>query len=333
MPESELTVLSGAVKSAAAAVVGAPLEAALRWDDRLLEDGEIPDVFLPDRRMVLIFLLPRVLKALGLPMASFYASLWQYGHGEYGSLKERTPYLEDWYWRPKLSDFMDSTTVAVGVSSFIDQLISELPTMEALIGNWERWEQLRTIARELRANHKGEDTWVETPPDYRGTIGNPFIYLGHKSVNTADFVLKGESITESDAYVALGPFGLRAYMHADILKKPGDERLFVSPKRVAVRIYDSYGFTDGGLDQVLGAMLGFRATQFLGRWANTQTGEKIALANDDFNRYRQDFKPIYNSYLESKSGNRSRLVCRDFETFSDYIERDVAGNQYALAGA
>jgi hypothetical protein len=266
-------------------------------------------------------------------MASFYSSLWQFGQGEYGSLKEIAPNQGNWHWKPKLNDFMDSLTVADSVSSLLDEIVTDLPKMEVLNED-SRWcREVRKQAKALRQDHAGEEAWFWTSEDYRDVLVNPSIYLGYNPVTTTDFLVRGEKITESDAYGALGPFGLRAYLSADISKKAGDERIYVSPKRVAVRIYDEYGFTDSGKDQVLGFLLSARASQFLGNWTDAENGEEISLANEDFTRYRNDFRPIYNSFLDSKSDNRPHLVCRDFETFSEYIERDVTGAQYVLAGA
>ena len=95
---------------------------------------------------------------------------------------------------------------------------------------------------------------------------------------------------------AIGNCGVRAYLSGNIIKKKGDPKIYVQPKRVAVRIWDDYNFRDEGVFD-LGAYCK-AASQFLGIWANRADGSFIELNNADFIGFREKFMGRYNQFLD-----------------------------------
>lgn len=160
----------------------------------------------------------------------------------------------------------------------------------------------------------------------------PDVLLETRQIDTATYLANGESPLKSDAYAAMGPCAVRSYFWADIKKRSGDEKTYVRPKRVGIRIWDDYNFRDDDWISNLGGLSGI-ASQFLGVWANSADGSYIVLQNSDFNAFREKFMHRYNEFLDSRRSGKPRLVCHDFSSFSDYMEVDVASTiEYPLLG-
>lgn len=306
---------------------------ALRWDDRVLGPDELPAELIAERPLVLIYLMPRVFKFLGLPVASTFATLWQYGGTDSGKLSNDALVPGGgFYWKFSVKALSGSQTVQNVVKNSLASYLQALPSMGTIAGvHDEQWSDLRRLANTFRAVHEGKDEWTEQSPDFRLVVASPKIYLGYKTVDTGTYLANGESPLKSDAYASIGPFGLRGYLSATFRKRAGDERVYVKPRKVGVRIWDDYNFGDDNVSKISGILLAGRASQFLGYWKNTRNGEFISLKNSDFSRFRDFFRPRYNSFLNDKRSAKPRLLCQDFSPISDFVEQDVAApDEYPL---
>jgi len=327
----EVELGASVLRAARNAALGVP---ALKWENKALSKGDLPEDLLVNRNLVLIYLLPKIFAKLDFRMSSFNSSLWQYGKGDLGKLNRNTTLPgTEYYWQFKTSDFDQSITVKKALRSTLNtnvNLLSKIGSTEGITD--ERWGKLRSFAADATVRNKEKASWSVGTPDYRNAVTSPAIYLGYTAWNTADFLVNGEMPNRSDAYGAMGPFATRSYLHADIKKYSGDETIYVKPKRVGVRIWDSYDFNN---NDWVGSLVGFlasgRASQFLGSWLNPADASAIVLQNADFIEFRNKFMPRYNQFLEEKRSGLPRLQCKDFYSFSEYVEKEItAPDEYAL---
>jgi hypothetical protein len=316
----------------------APLNAALdlaslRWDSRVLAKDELPDELLAMKHQVFIFLLPRVFESLNFSMASFFSSLWLFGKGKMGDVKKDDGLPGSYYWRFKLGDFNKSATLSMEVKSTLDKNLNVLPQMGTpASADDNRWQNLRLVASSIKKRHKKAEQWSESTRDYRSISVMPDVLLEYRQIDTGTYISDGENPLNSDAYAALGHCAVRAYLWAEIKKQPKDDRIFVRPKRIGVRVWDKYDFEDRQWVSNLGSLSNL-ASRFLGFWADASDGSRIVLRNSDFKAFKDNFMPRYNKFLDSKRSNKPRLVCRDFAVFSEYVEVDInSTSEYPLIG-
>ncbi|MGT2537279.1 hypothetical protein ACQCN7_21660 [Escherichia coli] len=325
------SVLSAALKASNTAVKSV---IALNWRNDRLNHNELPPELLKNRHHVAIYLMPKTFMNLNRPMASEFAELWQFG-------KSRTHQVEKAGSNPqkplsichfKLSEFGSSATVKTAVSSILEKSIATLPQMAGVeTGFDERWDALRSVATEIAQQNVKTDSWSVPTPSFEATLEYPLMFLEKRAIGTDTYVVNGESPLSSDAYGAIGAFAARAYFEAVLSKKTGDDRLFVKPTRVGVRIWDDYDFNDSSdLMKALSFVFGKYASQFLGFWNEEKSGEAIILQNHDFRTFREQFMPVYNSQIPAPV---RPMVCQDFSPVSEFAIRTIEGGaEYPLAG-
>jgi len=325
------SVLSAALKASKTAVKSV---VALNWSNGSLSRGELPPELLKNRHHVAIYLLPRTFMNLNCPMASEFAELWQFGKSKTRQLEQvrADPKRPLFVCRFRLSEFDSSATVKRVVSSMLEKSIATLPQMAGVeTGFDERWDALRTVATKVAKDHSKEDHWSVPTPSFEATIEDPVMLLEKRGIGTDTYAANGESPLSSDAYGAIGPFAARAYFEAVLSKKAGDDRLFVKPTRVGVRIWDDYDFNDNSLlMKALAIVFGKYASQFLGFWNEANSNEAIMLQNHDFQTFREQFMPVYNSQTPPPA---RPLVCQEFSPVSEFAIRVVEGGvEYPLVG-
>lgn len=324
----QTSILSAALTSATKSVKSA---LAMKWSSGSLKARELPPELTKNRAHLAIYLLPRAFASLNCPMASEFAELWQFG----SSKKRRIEQVKQSYPNPTLSicrfrqsEFGTSETLKTVVSATLEKGIATLPQMA--FGEFaldERWTTLRTVAKAVATNHKKEDQWSEPTPSFESTLLNPVMVLEKRGITTETYAFNGELPLTSDAYGAIGPCAVRAYLEAILSKKAGDDRIFVKPTRVGVRIWDDYDFEDSKL---LTKVFGHLTSQFLGIWNDVDTDEAVFLQNVDFQTFREQFKPAYNNQRPAPA---RPMVCQDFSAVSDFATRLVQGGvEYPLWG-
>jgi hypothetical protein len=331
-------ILSAALSAATRA---ATMPVAMKWSSRSLKAGELPAELTKNRAHLAIYLLPRAFVSLGCPMASEFAELWQFG----GSKKRRIERISRPYpkaplliCRYALSEFGGSDTMKSVINRVLQKAIDTLPQMASIdTALDERWQELRRIAKETAGRRKKDDQWSEATPSFSGMLENPVIRVETRAISTETFIANGESPLNSDAYGAIGPFAARAYLEAVLSKRTGDNRIFVKPTRVGVRIWDDYDYNDFDdpdskkaqlLSKVFGRLTS--QSQFLGFWNDTDTDDVVVLRNSDFRSFREEFMPIYNSQNPAPA---RKMTCEDYSSVSDYIVQMVEGGaEYPLPG-
>lgn len=320
-------ILSAALK---ASTTAAKSVVALTWSSGNLKGSELPAELLTNRAHVAIYLLPRTF-GTKFPMASEFAELWQYGSSKKHQLEQVGQKPTRSICRFQLSEFDGSATVKRVVSATLEKAIATLPQMSRGETAFdERWEHLRTFAANVAARRKKEDEWSEKSPDFEATVENPMILLETRGPGTDTYAANGENPLNSDAYAAIGPFAARAYLEAEISKKAGDDRVFVKPTRVGVRIWDDYDFNDNRAMSILSSVFGKYASQFLGLWNDADKDEVIVLQNSDFRTFREQFMPVYNN---QKPPPERKMICQDFSPVSNFATRAIdTGVEYELLG-
>lgn len=326
---------AGEKPSMLSAALKAPVKSvALNWSYGSLKRGELPPELLKNRHHVAIYLLPKTFMNLNCPMASEFAELWQFGKSRTRRVEQvgsdpRKPLL---ICRFRQSEFDSSATVKRVVSSMLEKTISTLPQMAGVeTGFDERWDALRTVATKIAKQHSKDDYWSAPTPSFEATIEDPVMALEKRAIGTDTYVANGESPLSSDTYGAIGPFAARAYFEAVLSKKAGDERLYVRPTRVGVRIWDDYDFNDdSNWMKALSIVFGKHASQFLGFWNEMSSDEPIILQNHHFRSFREQFMPIYNRLTPAPV---RPMVCQDFSPVSEFAVRAVEGGaEYPLVG-
>lgn len=329
-------ILSAALSYATRA---ATTPVAMKWSSRSLKAGELPAELTKNRAHLAIYLLPRAFASLGCPMASEFAELWQFG----GSKKRRIERISRSYpkaplliCRYALSEFGGSETIKTVVNGVLQKAIDTLPQMASIdTALDERWQELRRIAKEAAGRHKKDDQWSEATPSFTAVLENPAIRVETRGISTETFIANGEIPLSSDAYGAIGPFAARAYLEAVLSKKNGDDRIFVKPSRVGVRIWDDYDFMDfddpnSKKAQLLSKVFGRLTSQFLGFWNDTDSDDVVVLRNSDFRSFREEFMPVYNNQSPAPA---RKMTCEDYSSVSDFSIRAVEGGaEYPLPG-
>lgn len=323
---------AGAPGVAVDAAVSAAVDAlTIDWERGLLREGELPKTLQNDPAMVLIFLLPRIFRRLDPPrrMAAVCAELWQYGKSENWRLRSESQLPgtgKFWKFDPKIFDGSD--TLSHHVRSLLDDCAGKLALMESPAGRvGSGWSAIREFAEQLRRERQKLDAWTASSPSYRDVLARPRINLENRGVTTLDYLARGEFPLHSDAFGALGAFGLRSYVQGEFRKKSGDPKIYFKPARLAVRIWDSYDFKDAEAVTELGkAVAKIQPSQPLGRWKESASRQATYLTNSDFETFRNSFMPKYNDYLLKIRSNRPRLFCEDFLSISEYIERPLSGH-------
>jgi hypothetical protein len=327
-------VLSAALSSVTKAIT---TPVALTWSSRSLKQGELSAELLKNRKHLAIYLLPRAFASLNRPMASEFADIWQFGGSKtrpIEEIKRSYPNKTLRVCRFKQIEFKSSNTIANVVRSMLDKNVAVLPQMSGSnTALDERWTSLRRLANDALKRHKNQDQWSEATASFQNTLEYPDVYLEKRAIGTDTFVANGESPLSSDAYGALGPFAARAYLEAVLSKKSGEDRVFVKPIRVGVRIWDNYNFddfsdSDPEIVKSLAKVLGRLSSQFLGIWNDRDTDDSIVLQNLDFQSYRNDFMPSFN---QQQPAPTRKMVCQDFSSVSDFVTRAIDGGaEYPL---
>ena len=292
--------------------------------------GELPPELTRNRAHLAIYLLPRAFSSLGSPMASEFAELWQFGTSKRRKIEKTSrpyPKLPLRICRYRLSEFGGSETLKTVVSAVLQKAIDTLPQMaSAETALDERWQELRRIAKTTADSNKKNDHWSVATPSFIGVLENPLVSVEKRGISTDTFIANGEMPLSSDAYCAIGPFAARAYLEAVLSKKAGDDRIFVKPTRVGVRIWDDYDFKDDEPDsqmaKLMSKVLGRLTSQFLGVWQDTDSDDVVVLQNSDFQSFRKEFMPVYNS--QSPAPVR-KLICEDYSSVSDFATRMIEG--------
>jgi hypothetical protein len=260
-------------------------------------------------------------------MAAACAELWQYQKSGNWELKTdiKMPGTGK-YWKFKLDYFEKSPTLSSALRSILDDNAGQLSLMAfPTARGGEKWSAIRSAAEEARSKNKEKD-WVYSTKDYIDELVKPQIHTEYRAISPKDYTLNGENPLHSDAYAAMGSYGLRAYVRGEFQKKKNDPKIYFRPLRIGARVWDSYDFADDGWAQTIGKFLETtKLSQLLGRWKEAGSGESIYLNNADFVEYRTSFKPKYNNFLNAKRSNKPRLVCEDFSSVSDYRERVLDG--------
>lgn len=320
-------ILRAALSSATNAAIK-PL--TMKWSSRSLQRGELPPELTKNRAHLAIYLLPRAFASLGCPMASEFAELWLFGISKRRQIeKTNRPYpnLPLRICRYTLSEFGSSETLKAAVTDVLQRAVDTLPQMaSADTALDERWKELRRIAKTTADSNKINDHWSVATPSFIGVLENPLVSVEKFGIRTDTFIANGEIPLSSDAYCAIGPCAARAYLEAVLSKKAGDDRIYVKPTRVGVRIWDDYDFKDGEPDsqlaKLMSKVLGREASQFLGVWQDTDSYDLVVLENSDFQSFRKEFMPVYNS--QSPAPTR-KLICEDYSSVSDFATRMIAG--------
>lgn len=327
-------VLTAALSSATKAVTSA---VAMKWSSASLRAGELPPELMKNRAHLAIYLLPRAFANLGCPMASEFAQLWQFGVAKRRKV-ERTirPYPKPslLVCRYNLNEFGGSETLKTVVNSMLQKAVDTLPQMASVETALDgRWDRLRKLAKETAARHKKDDHWAEATPSFMGVLEEPLVRIETRAIGTEIFIANGEVPLNSDAYGAIGPFAARAYLEAVLSKKAGDDRIFVKPTRIGVRVWDDYDFKDfddptSKKAELMSKVFGRLTSQFLGVWKDTDTDDLVVLRNSDFNTFRNEFMPVYNKQLPAPP---SQMTCEDYSSVSDFVTRVVdAPTEYPL---
>lgn len=331
----KLDILSAALSSATKAVT---TPVAMKWSSRSLKAGELPPELTKNRAHLAIYLLPRAFASLGCPMASEFAELWQFG----SSKRRRIERIGRPYPKPELlicrytlSEFGGSETIKTVVNGVLQKAIDTLPQMASSDSALdERWQELRRIAKEAARINKEKDHWTESTPSFVGVLENPVVRVEAREIGTAAYIANGEFPLGSDAYGAIGPFAARAYLEAVLSKRAGEDRIFVKPTRVGVRIWDDYDFKDfddpnSKKAELLSKVFGRLTSQFLGIWNDADGDDVVVLRNSDFRSFREQFMPVYNSQSPAPA---RKMTCEDYSSVSDFTTRHVEGGaEYPLS--
>jgi hypothetical protein len=323
------TLVQAETPNILAAALGAATKAAtgpfaMAWSSRSLKTGELPPELTKNRAHLAIYLLPRAFASLGSPMASAFAELWLFGVSKRRVI-ERTirpypkPPLRICHY--KLSDFGGSETVKTVVQAVLQKAIDTLPQMSSVeTALDQRWEALRRVATEAAALRKNDDQWNVATPSFIGVLETPSVLLETRGIGATTYIANGETPFSSDAYGALGKFSARAYLEAILSKKAGDDRIFVKPTRVGVRIWDDYDFKDFDeseldLSKPLARVYARLTSQFLGIWNDTDSEDVVVLRNSHFHSFREEFMPVYNRQTPAPA---TKMICEDYSSVSDY---------------
>jgi hypothetical protein len=327
-----LSAALNAAKKAATSVI------ALKWSSGGLKASELPPELVTNRIHLAIYLLPRAFAALDCPVASEFAELWLFGNSKkrrIDRVKQIQPKPDLPVSRFQIAEFGKSPTITNVVELMLKTGVATLPQMAgAEYALDSRWANLRAIAQSVAKGHRNKDQWSQPGPGFEGKILDPDILTEIYPITRGTYLMNGESPLSSDAYGALGDCAARAYLETVLSKKSGDDRIFVRPTRVGVRIWDDYNFTDDPghwSAKLLSKVLPQAVSQFLGSWEDAGTGgEPIILQNSDFQSFREKFKPIYNN---QKPSPERPLVCQDFSPVSHFATRAVEGGaEYPLWG-
>jgi hypothetical protein len=289
---------------------------ALQWQGAAASVADLPVDLKSDLKNVLILDLPDIFNSVGYRMAATMMRAWQFGTG----LLENKSAKHGRYYPAKLSNFQTSENVNVKVSAAVAHLLHSLPSMqgEAALGD-EKWSDLREKIKKIlkmKSAKAGAKEWDVTTDNFNERFFNPEIKCGHEVVSELSYFPDEQM---SDAMGALGAFTIQRFLRARIRRK-ADGKIYVAPLYAAVRIRDSYDFTDSTFkDFMSGLILTGRASQYLGSYKDKSTGELVSLTNADFVKFRDEFRPAYNS----KRGRRPELVCNDFSIYTDFREIKV----------
>ena len=314
--------------------------ATLNWDDRLLRKGELPPELLAKSNLVLIYLLPRIFRKLGMPQAAQCNELWQHGTARFREALRVDPKIatidggSPYYWMFSWPQFSRiSPTLRTVVSNLLAESVDALPRLRTEQGAHEdHWAGLRAYSRRLRVEYGGAKEWRTSSRDYRQTVAYPDIALKRQAVTYDRFKDEGEDPMKSDAFASIGSCAARAYLFADFRKSKDSDAIFMRPRRVGVRIWDDYNFRDNWADYVSGLVADGRASQFLGNWINRADGSKVTLHNSDFEEYRTWFAPRFNEHVKRRNASQGTLLmCTDYHPVSTWVERDVTSPyEYSL---
>lgn len=294
-----------------AAVDAAKESNALGWEGSSAAD--VPADLVPDIKSRLILQLPKIFDAVGYRMAAKMMRAWQFGTGVQPSKSIR--YSR--YYPIKISNFQTSENVNEKIAAALAHVAHSLPSMqgEVAIAD-EKWSGLRqkiTSITKRKGSKAGSKEWDVTTDGFNQDFVHPEIKCGFEAVSELSYFPDEQM---SDAMGALGAFAIDKYLRARI-KRKADGKIYVTPLFVAVRIRDSYDFTDSSIrDFLSGLILTGRASQYLGSYKDKKTGELVSLTNSDFIKFREEFKPMYNA----KRGRRPELLCHDFSILSDFRE-------------
>lgn len=287
---------------------------ALGWQGAAQSGTDLPAELKANVKNVLILELPEIFNSVGFRMAATMMRAWQYGTG----LLNNKDVKYGRYYPAKLSNFQTSENFNVKVAAAIAHLTHSLPSMqgEAALSD-EKWSELRKKIKEIRDLKEakgGSKVWDVTTDNFR--FLKPEIFCGQEVVSELSYFPDEQM---SDAMGALGAFTIQKFLRARIQRK-ADGKFYVTPLYAAVRVRDSYNFTDSSRqDFISGLILTGRASQYLGSYRDKSTGELISLTNGDFNKFRDEFKPAYNA----KKGKRPTLMCDDFSIYTDFRQIKV----------
>jgi hypothetical protein len=334
--EGALEAATGAAINAATKVVGDrfPME----WDGRLAKK-RLPEALLSDKRYAVIFMLPKIFYNLRLFIASELATVWLWGGIESRQVRHEGDVR---YIRFRLKEFGGSETISTMVPWRLKsnaELLSTMSSAESIRD--ARWKYLRAEVEAAIQKNAGRDTWNSLTPDNEGKINHPMVSLENYQVSKSSYFQHGESLTSSDAFAAMGSCAIRSYLTARIIKKSGDNGIYIRPLSVKTRVWDDYDFEDStgvsirsvqdaAKDKDFSGL--FSYSQYLGSWEDISNGEMISLSNLDYRNFSEVFKKQYNKYAEA-SGSKRMLVCKNFHSVSDYLSQDVSGQgEYPLYG-
>ncbi|ATL98522.1 hypothetical protein CK910_08540 [Aeromonas sp. CA23] len=308
---------------------------AIRWNKTdPAVDLELPLELRTDRKLMLIYCLPKILAGNQMDLASKLAWLWQYGKKK--DFAEGGGFKHDRVWRIQVKHFSDRSET---VRFAIDTALSDTETMLKTIATKEAYfsEEFAGVRKFIDAcikNNSQKSNWsVEVP--LQNYSSNPEIFIKSSQINTFDYLQQGEYPTISDAYAAIGPFGIRKYVIGTLYKAEKNNAVWLRPSAVAVRLVDDYDFSDDGsatnlAARIAGWFLTGQLSQYLGAWAEKGGSELTTLSNADFQRYASEFAPKYNAWLDNCSFGRSRLECVDFSSVSDFVTRKVKEIDYQI---
>ncbi|WLD99919.1 hypothetical protein PX860_22865 [Agrobacterium leguminum] len=316
-----------------AATLAATSPWAMQWDSKAKGAAKLPQELFGNPAHLAIFLLPEAFTKMGLLKAAECARVWLFGKGKSHSAAEARHPETDEKWRVcrfSLSEFRDSEMLKTQVDRLLGDAHDKLPAVATPDGFKDsRWDGLKTAAGKAIDNFQGKASW-ERSLSFTDRIVNPPIYITAYQVTKLDFIAKDEWITRSDLYASFGDFALRSYLAAKIVKKKGDDQVYLQPKSVAVRLWDDYDFVEKSVLRACAPLIPSICSEVLGWWMDEATGTTITLNDNDFVSFRRDFLPVYNA---TKPREKPALLCLDFHPYSDFSVRKVeAAPEYPLPG-
>jgi len=293
---------------------------------------DLPPELQKDRVFTLIFRLPQIFAEQKKLFAAHMAELWQFGSsamlsGVPSTLVSDPDYQNPVFRIPSQALIERGKIVKWAVAEAYHDIRRMLDQARSNKGVRGRiWEKL---AVEIKRNPLGkEDAWtrgygIEAP------YANGPLFVSVLQIDSADYIALKEFPTSSDVFGGIGSFGVRMYISVVLEKKKDVEEVIVQLRSMAVRIYDSYDFSDkynsaGNIaSAIAGAMMGGQFSQYLGAWTSSEDGARVVLQNADFDRYRREFQPKYNEWIDKSTINRKKLNCTDFNLLSEFTSNDL----------